>query len=441
MGNELLLISYYWPPAGGIGVQRWLTMTYYLCEMGWNITVVKPQGADYPVVDEELVHKVHPNIKFIEIENREVRKIYTRFFSRTRKNSNVKADDIFFLSKKEITLKQKLALWIRSNIFIPDARVTWVRPVCKYLKKHLRKQSYDILITTGPPHSTHLIGLKLKHIFPELRWISDFRDPWTDIEYHQNLLLIRYASEKHQRLERQVLEKSDLTITVSPSWAERLKELGAAQVEVIINGYDEKDFVGKEKRISEKFVMVHAGSYGENRWITAFWQALEALIQENAAFREDFRLEFFGQTEGAVLERLKVSPIKEHIYIKGQLSHEEVVQEMLNACLLLLVINRVDGNSKGRMTGKIYEYIATGNPVLLLGPEDGDAYRLIKEEGLGYSCGYDETKEIKESILSAYYHWKSGGQKEKSEDIQRYSRREAARKMSEVLRGHRRYGL
>lgn len=430
--KRLLLISYYWPPAGGIGVQRWLTMTYYLAELGWDITVVKPLNADYPIVDLNNITKIHPSIKFVEIENWEVRKLYARFFSGN--NKNVKADDIFFLKKDELTRKQKVSLWIRSNLFVPDARVTWVRPVTKFLKNHLQTHPFDVLITTGPPHSAHLIGANIKSVFPHLKWVADFRDPWTDIEYHQNLLLTSYADKLHQHLERKVLVESDLVVTVSQSWADRFRELGAQNVEVVINGYDEKDFEKKLKNPSKKFCILHAGSFGENRWIPSFWKAIEELLQDEMELKADLQIRFIGQIENAVQTRMEQHVVKENIQLLGQLPHNEAIQEMLDASLLFLPINKVQGNNKGRMTGKIYEYIATGNPILLIGNDDGDAFRLIKEEGLGYSCGYDETKKIKESILSEYIYWKSGGMKEKAENNQRYSRREAARKMSELMR-------
>ena len=432
MSKKVIVVVYYWPPSGGIAVQRWLKMVAYFNEAGWEATIVAPEGADYPIIDEEIAKKVPKDVNILKIPIWEVRNIYKKLAG-GKEGKDVKPDDLFFTDSTKRSWKQKISLWIRGNLFIPDARVTWVNPVVKYLRKYLERNTYQAIITTGPPHSVHLIGQKIKKSYPKIQWIADFRDPWTEIEYHDKMLLSNWAHHRHLKLESEVLKEADVITTVSETWAQNFRNKGADKVEVIINGFDEADFMEFESRDSSKFSISHIGTMVGDRWVETFWLAVKEIISENVEFAQDLTIRILGRTDEIIwsgIDRLELMDYVENLGIK---SHKKAIDEMANASILLLIINRVEANSKGRLTGKIYEYIAAKKPILLIGPENGDAAKLVVQDGFGLAVGYDDKLKIKSAILEFYNNWREKEKEFLGKDISKFSRRYAAGELIKLL--------
>lgn len=432
MSGKVLIVVYYWPPSGGIAVQRWLRMSGYFREEGWEPVIVAPEGADYPILDEHICSLLPDGIQVIKIPIWEVRNLYKKIFGRSGKK-NVKPDDLFFTKEEDRNWRQKLALWIRGNIFIPDARVTWVKPVTRYLRKYLKENRFDAIITTGPPHSLHLIGNKVKEFFPDMVWLADFRDPWTEIEYHDKMLLSRRAKRKHEVLESKVMQSADVVTTVSKSWAQNFKKKGAKEVAIIINGYDEQDFNEGVIKRERKFTICHAGTMVNDRWVPSFWAAVAELSEENAAFSEATEISVVGRTDSSIWNGFEKLGLIERVMDRGLVSHAEAIQEMKSAGVLLLIINRSEANSKGRLTGKVYEYIAAKRPIVMVGPPGGDAAELIEAGGYGVAVDYNDKVKAKEELLRLFKDWEAGRESLGSGDISHLSRRAAAKRVIEIL--------
>lgn len=432
MPKKVLIVVYYWPPSGGIAVQRWLSMVTYLRDGGWEPVIIAPDGADYPIIEEDLFGLIPAGIKIIKIPIWEVRNIYRKIFNR-RGKADVKPDDLFFTDPRKRSWKEKFALWIRGNIFIPDARVTWVRPVTFFLKGYLKENAFDAIITTGPPHSIHLIGKNVKKLFPEIFWMADFRDPWTAIEYHEKMLLSKWAKKKHFYLEGQVIGNADIVTTVSKSWASDFVKKGASKVEIIINGYEEKDFMKGERESRTKFNICHAGTMVNDRWIGTFWRAVAELKKENPEFSEAIEITIVGRTDKSIWDGFEELGLIACVRNLGLKSHTEAIREMKSAEVLLLIINQSEANFRGRLTGKIYEYMAAQRPIVLVGPTDGDAAELIESERTGVAIGYEDKNKAKYELLRLFREWKTELKEHEKRDISYFTRRFAADKVIEIL--------
>jgi len=231
--KKLLIITYYWPPAGGPGVQRWLKFVKYLPDFDVQPIVFVPENPTYPIVDSNLVAEVSDKAIILKTPIFEPYQLAS-FLS---KNKTKKISSGIIPNQKKQSFLEKVMLWVRGNLFIPDARVFWVKPSVAYLEKYIRENEIDTIITSGPPHSLHLIGLELKQKM-NLKWLADFRDPWTTIGYHKSLRLSQYAAKKHKQLESQVLNSADTIIVTSKTTKAEFQALTTKPIEVITNGFD-----------------------------------------------------------------------------------------------------------------------------------------------------------------------------------------------------------
>ena len=375
--KRVLIITYYWPPNGGAGVYRWLKMSKYLPEYGWQPVVYTPKDPEVVADDPELLKQVRAEVEVVKRPITEPFSLYKRFTGRAQQE---KVQTAFLSEQGRGGWKEDLALWVRSNFFIPDARVWWVKPSVRYLKAYLRDHPVDAIISTGPPHSMHLIAMVLKKA-TGLPWVADFRDPWTGIDFYGQLSLTSWADRRHHRLEREVLTTADRVVTVSWSWAKDLEALGAKEVEVITNGFDRDDVPKEPAPVDERFSLVHVGSMSATRDLPGLWKALAAITAEDTVFRERFVLRFVGPVDHKVVESATAAGLGAHIERLGRLSHAEAMREMQRARVLLLPINDTP-NSAGILPGKLYEYLSVGRPILAVGPRDGDVARVFGEAHL-----------------------------------------------------------
>lgn len=422
--KKVLIVSYYWPPAGGPGVQRWLKFAKYLPEFGWEPVLFVPENPSYPFIDETLENEVSSDLEIIKTKIWEPYQIAEKL-----NKSNKKFKTGQFDIKENQSWLSKLSIFVRGNFFIPDARVFWVKPSIKFLKQYLSENQIDTIITTGPPHSLHLIGLEIKKTFPTLKWIADFRDPWTEISYYKHLKLTKWADKKHRELEQKVFETADITLATSFTDAENFRKKGANAV-CITNGFDENEILHRNIK-TEKFTLSYVGVLEQLRNPETLWNVLEKIVAENSDFANDFELKFVGRIDDKILAQMGEN-LKKNILNLGYLSHDKALQEMQNSDILLIT-NFNQESSKGIIPGKLFEYLAMQKKILSFGPKDGDVAKILEETQAGEHFAYDEKERVKDFILGCYDDWKQGNNKAKNFNIQKYSRKNLTEKLSEIL--------
>lgn len=357
-------------------------MSKYLVGMGVDLTVYTPSNPEYPAVDPASLQEVHPDIKVWKHAIREPYAWYKRF---TGKKQDQKIYSGFINDKP--SLAQRLSVWIRGNFFIPDARMLWIKPSIKYLTKRLTEESFDCIISTGPPHSMHMIAMGLKKRFPALRWIADFRDPWTGIDFYEQLQLSARADKKHRRLEKEVLRAADEVVTVSGQIAADLSMIAdGREVRVITNGYDPADF-HQEVEVSDIPEILYLGSMNADRNPSVLWQAMKAIVDNGL---EPASVRLIGQIDSEVVREINALTLDKYVTIEGFRPHNEAIKLMQSAPALLLVVNDTPG-ATGILTGKVFEYIGSGRPIICIGPEQGALRSLLGgHEGHHYIQYEDE---------------------------------------------------
>lgn len=429
--KKALVILYYWPPAGGSAVQRWLTFTRYMKENGWQAIVYAPENATYPETDPGLVEKISPEVRVIRHPIREPYQIFS-FLSPGNKKQGVKAGMTF--STKPSGWGKTIAgaaMWVRGNFFIPDARKWWIGPSVRFLKAFLDREKADLIITSGPPHSLHLIGLKLKRL-TGVPWVADFRDPWTGIDFYEDLHLTRLADKKHRELERSVLKAADHIIVVGQQMKETFLRGGAARVDVVTNGYDEETLSEDLTVLDQEFSMFHAGTIPRSRNCETLWQALGELAREREDLRKDLVIRLTGNIDYSVRQSIALAGLEVYLQHKAYLPHHEVIRQQRRSQVLLLLLNDTP-QSKGIVTGKLFEYLSARRPVLLIGPEDGDAAAILKETSAGQVAAFGDKESIKRLLEAYYIKYRAGRLEAATTGIEAYSRKNLARKVCSVL--------
>ncbi len=442
MGNskKVLIVTYYWPPAGGPGVQRWLKFAKYLPEFGYEPVIYTPENPSYPLVDETLIKEVPDDLKIVKTNIWEPYQIAEKF-----SKSNKKFKGGQFDVGKNQSFVSKLSIFIRGNFFIPDARKFWVKPSILFLKDYLKKHHIDIIVTTGPPHSLHLIGLGLKKEMPNLKWIADFRDPWTEISYYKHLKLTSGSDKKHRQLEKSVFENADLTLATSYTDAENFRKNGANAF-CVTNGFDKNVELLHRESVqtkadnvicfqmddSAKFTLSYVGVLEQLRNPENLWKALIALSENHQDFANDFELKFVGRVDDKILAGIENSVLKNNIKNLGYLAHGESVKEMENSALLLIT-NFPNESSKGIIPGKLFEYLSTGKQIISFGPQGADVATILEKTKAGKHFDYTASGEIEAFILSLYRDWKSGKSIVNSANINEFSRKELTKRLASLL--------
>ncbi len=432
--KKVLIITYYWPPSGGSGVQRWLKYSKYLPEFGWQPVIYTPENPEPPAIDESLLADVRDDAIVLRRPITEPYRWYKRL---TGRKGPVGAGFTRTDTETSESRLEKMSRWIRGNLFIPDARRFWIRPSVRYLRNRIRNHPVDAIITTGPPHSMHLIGKKLAAL-TGLPWVADFRDPWTGIDFYDDLMLTRLADRRHHKLERSVLGSADVVTTVSEHIRRELLEKGARRVEVIPNGFDPADVsdIRPAPRDPETFLLVHTGSLVPSRNPESLWKALGQCCKDNAEFRRKLRIRLVGSTDMSVRASIEKNGLVSQTEFLPYVPHPEALRHIFAADLLLLLINRT-ANAEGFLSGKVFEYLASGRPVLCIGPVQGDAARLLNETEAGTTLDYtDETgmiRTLKQYIKNRPEHASPNHSSQKRKSIEPYSRETQARRIAAIL--------
>ncbi|SFZ91707.1 Glycosyltransferase Family 4 [Flaviramulus basaltis] len=423
--KKVLIITYYWPPAGGPGVQRWLKFVKYLPEFNIEPIVYIPENPNYPIVDDSLVSEVSKGVTVLKQPIKEPYRLASVF---SKKSSKTISKGIISEQKKQSFI-EKAMLYIRGNYFIPDARKSWVKPSVAFLSDYISKEKIDTIITTGPPHSLHLIGLKLKESLG-VKWLADFRDPWTTIGYHKQLKLTEASKLKHKALEKQVLNTANQIIVTSFTTKTEFQQITNKPIAVITNGYDNEKHVNFT--MDNKFTLSHIGSLLSKRNPVILWKVLRDLVKENVGFSKDFQLNFIGSVSENVLNSIKTCGLSDCINNTGYVSHKEaVVFQKKSQILLLIEINSED--TKCIIPGKLFEYMISNRPIIAIGPKDSDVEKIIKETNTGNYFNYTDYESLKRIILEHYIAFQNKTLQSHPIGLQKYHRKALTESLSKLL--------
>lgn len=423
--KKLLIITYYFPPAGGPGVQRWLKFVKYLPEFGVQPIVYVPENPTYPIIDEGLVDQISDKAIILKNKIWEPYQLASVF----SKNKTKKISSGIFPHKKKQTFLDKTFLWIRGNLFIPDARVFWVKPSVAYLEKYIKENNIDTIVTSGPPHSLHLIGLELKEKL-NVKWFADFRDPWTTIGYHKALRLSSYAAKKHKTLEHKVLNTADTIIVTSKTTKAEFQAITNKPISVITNGYDIENV--EKQTLDSKFTLAHIGSFLSDRNPKFLWECLVELLQEIPDFKSHLEIKLIGAVSQEVLDAIAAFNLNDYLNLLGYVSHREAIAHQKKSQVLLLIeINSED--TKSIIPGKLFEYMVSNRPIIAIGPNGSDFADIIKETNTGVFFDYSEKAKLKSVILDFYNQFLEGKLQSHGVGLQQYSRKSLTKQLAQLI--------
>ncbi|MEM8557534.1 MAG: glycosyltransferase [Bacteroidota bacterium] len=407
--RRLLVVAYYFPPSGGPGVQRLLKFVKYLPARGWQPTVLTVEAGAYPSLDPSLATDIPTNVAVHRTKALDPFGVYAKATGRAKAEVvTVGAVD------QAPSLVERLARFARANVFVPDARVGWVPYATRAARRLLRDaeqagQPFDAVLTSGPPHSAHLIG-RVLHRKTGLPWVADFRDPWARHALADVLPMTAAAAAFDARIERSVLREATRLVTVSPTWQQHLADQAgrpAADVAVVHNGYDAEDFeeLGPASADADVFTLTHVGSLYATRDPVALWDALADLRSDEAIPK--LRVRLVGSVAGEVRASLQARGLYEVTEIEPYVPHDAAIAAMRSATALLLTIEPFVLDA-GMITGKLYEYLAAGRPVVALGPAHGDAAAMLRDTGGGVLHARTDTAGLAATIRGHYDGWAAG---------------------------------
>jgi glycosyltransferase involved in cell wall biosynthesis len=394
-------------------------------EFGIEPVVYTPENPHYPLRDDTLLSQVPKETRVLRKKIWEPYQLAGRLSpSKTRRISSG------IINREDPGWLERLMLWIRGNLFIPDARKYWVAPSVRYLREILAQEGIDTVITTGPPHSLHLIGLQLKKL-TGVRWIADFRDPWTSIGYHDALYLSKWARKKHRALEARVLKGADAVITTSSLTRDEFAPLTGKPLHVITNGYSgARNGKGQPEG---PFRLSHIGSLLSGRNPVSLWAALGNLVETDPEFRKDLEVHLIGPVSGEVIKSIGKHGLQGHLRLRDYVPHEEALREQRSAQVLLLIeIDRPE--TRGIIPGKFFEYLAAARPILALGPAGWEVADLVRKTRSGAAFGYGEQEAIEATLRSWYREYRRGTLEVAAEEVREFHRRALAERLvKEVL--------
>jgi glycosyltransferase involved in cell wall biosynthesis len=390
--KKVLIITYYWPPSGGPGVQRWLKFAKYLPDNNIEPIIIcpHPDKAEYPILDKSLYSDVDKDLQVHTTDNKSFYHTYKKFTkAKTAPYSG-------FANDANPSFKQKISRFIRGNFFLPDSRKGWNQYAYAKAEELIEKYNIETVITTSPPHSTQLVGLALKKKY-KIKWIADMRDPWTDIYYYNNFYPTALAKYVDKIFERRVLENADYIISVS-EFIKKQFELKSEKIKqdkilVIPNGYDKSDFPKQEQEKDSLFTISYTGTLAANYDISTLVKVLKE-------FKGDYLLQFVGKVDENVQKHI-TSELGDKAIFRGFVPHSESIKTLVKSDILLLVIPLIKDN-EGILTGKLFEYIGSGKKILCLGPKHGDAAKIITHAEAGITCDYSDTEVINNFINRQY---------------------------------------
>ena len=383
--KKVLIVTYHWPPSGGISVLRCLKIAKYLRDFGWEPVIYTAKNPSYQFLDFNNLKDIPEGVEIHQVPIFEPINLFKKISGRkkTQPLQNFTAN-----SERKKSFIDKFAMWVRGNFFIPDARYRWISPSIKYLEKYLQTNTIDAIFTDGPPHTNTVIGMRIAQKF-NIPWLADFQDPWTQVDYYSQLYIGKRADKKHKALEQEVFRLANKITIASPSWKVDLESIGAKNVDVILYGYDESDFSNYTSVESEKFIIFHGGLLGKDRNPDTFFRALKNLIDCHPNLKDSIEIRFAGEVDFSVRQAIILYKLENNTTYLGMITRADVLNEYAKASLLLLPINKA-ANGQGRIPGKLFEVMRSNKPILVLGPDNGDVKGIVIKKQKGISIEYDE---------------------------------------------------
>ncbi len=402
--KKVLIISYYWPPCGGIAVLRSLKFSKYLEDYGWKPIVLAPSHAHYPTIDESNNKDLRDDLEVLRVPIWEPYGIY-KFLTGQKKDANV--NNVFYTQDKKLGVAHDFSVWVRSNFFIPDARKMWIKPCVKFLSNYLIDNPVDAIFSDGPPHTNTRIATIISEKFG-IPWLADFQDPWTQVDYYQLLKLTKWGDQKHRKMEQEAFANASKTTIVSDAWKTELEKIGAKNVSVIPWGFDPDDYPENlPDHHRSKFSITHTGIMGYDRNPESFLNALKELSAESESFAADLELRLLGQVDHSIMQLIESLGLSNSLNFPGQVSRNEALDSTTDSVILLLLLNQQE-NAMGRIPGKLFEYLAARRPIISLGPSTGDAANIITGAKAGSAFEYNDQVGIKLAIRNLYAKYKEG---------------------------------
>lgn len=391
-------------------MQRWLKFAKYLPQYGWEPVIYTPENPEANTVDEALLKDIAPNTRVIKTRIWEPYSFYKALFGGKKNTSDggkhIKANIIGSQNK---SFTHRLSLFVRGNFFIPDPRCWWIRPSIKYLVKYLEEHPVDVIVSTGPPHSMHLIAKGVSKA-TGIRWVADFRDPWTEIFYFKHLNLSRWAYRRHRKLEQSVLDSADVVTVVSRKMQADFAVRTSTPVKVVTNGFDHQDFLKPAAEVQEqikleatesRFSLVHTGIFVDNGNPEHLWEVLGEKAAAEPQFKADLRIRLMGQVDDSILQGITAAGLQDNLHNMGYRPHTEVVQWQQGAQVLLLPL-RKEPEAAAILTGKFFEYLASGREILAFGPTGGDLAKALQETGSGTIVDFGDKEATRKEINRLY---------------------------------------
>lgn len=432
--KRVLIISYYWPPTGGSGVQRWVKFAKYLPAEGWQPVIYTPENPEQLAVDASLEAEVPAEA---EVIRRRIVEPYEMYKKLLRKSGHSKeAVEVNPVNAQNKSFLQKAAMWIRGNFFRPDPRCLWIRPSVKFLKEYLKEHPVDLIVSTGPPQSMHLIGRKLAKE-TGLPWIADFRDPWTKIFYFKHLQMTRATVKWHKKMEKKVLDDATVVVAVSPLVQQEFQEMTQTPVELITNGFDECDFTAaKDTKANggpdREFVITHTGLFAADGNPTVLWDVLAEKCSKDESFKKLMKIRLVGKTDEQILKSIEDAGLSGNLEDMGYQPHAVAVEQQRKASLLILPL-RKEPEYKAVLPGKLFEYLASWRPVLGIGQTDGAMSMILNNTKTGFVLNWDDKMSIEKYIDICWKDHLNGRLSVEDEDISQFTRRNLTRRMAQLF--------
>ena len=432
--KRVLIISYYWPPTGGSGVQRWVKFAKYLPLEGWQPVIYTPENPEQLAIDESLAAEIPAEAEVIKTHIVEPYEIYKKLL---RKSGHSKeAVEVNPVNAQNKSFLQKVAMWVRGNIFRPDPRCLWIGPSVRFLKKYLEEHPVDLIVSTGPPQSMHLIGRRLA-LATGIPWIADFRDPWTKIFYFKHLSMTRATENWHKKMEKKVLDDASVVVAVSPLVQQEFQAMTKTPVELITNGFDEYDFSTEgchdaEEGAEQDFCITHTGLFAADGNPTALWKVLAEKSRTNEVFHKALKIKLIGKTDDSILTALNDAGLEDAVDNMGYQPHAEAVQQQRKASLLILPL-RKEPEYKAVLPGKLFEYLASRRPILGIGQPDGAMAMILNDTHTGVVLDWEDKEALKQYIDACWDKHLEGRLNIEGGDISQFTRRNLSRRMAQLF--------
>jgi glycosyltransferase involved in cell wall biosynthesis len=424
LNKNILIITYYWPPSGGPAVQRWLDFANRLAKDNYNVFVltVSEQTATYTSYDTTLLNQIDPRIQIHYADAIDYFAFYKKFIGKGTVPGNALADDT------NPNFIKKISRFIRGNFFIPDPRIGWKKQAVKVAQKIIIDEGIDVFITAGPPQSTHLIGLGLKAKKTNIKWIADFHDYWTNVFYLKKFYRTAIAQKIDLYLEKKVIENADQILVHTDYNKNYLKNRTKKHlnIEVVRIGYDEQKFNNATKQRNEIFTITYAGTLPDYYHPESFFEALVQLKKEHPSLKLITR--FIGIISDTIQSMVSQYQLEDWIVFEGYKPHLESIEAIMQSDLLLLINPRLE-QDEAIVPGKIFEYIATANPILSISSKGSENEMILKETHTGANYDWNDIQGIKNYIYNCIMH----PTKNKVAKNNSYSRAEQYQKLIQIL--------